>query len=82
MSTLIIELPERLTDEINRHNISKEQVYRFIVQAIEVWLRTAPEAMSEGDAHETRSRFSESAVPFIEKLIQENRQLFERLAEL
>ncbi|MFQ5854680.1 MAG: hypothetical protein ACE5LU_03410 [Anaerolineae bacterium] len=85
MATLTIELPETLTEEIRQHNIYAEEVRSFVVQVIEIWLHSEVAALPETRGAEdegSRLRFGKSAVPFIERLIGENRRLFERLAEL
>jgi hypothetical protein len=82
MSTLTIELPEVLTETIMVRRIPVEEVQSFVVEAIEGWLYTRPEyAKGDGD-QENRSRFRESAVLFADRLINENRALFDRLAQL
>jgi hypothetical protein len=43
-------------------------------KAIETWLVSNQETVE--------SKFAESATPFIEQLLDENQQLFERLAKL
>ncbi|OGO42594.1 MAG: hypothetical protein A2Z04_03300 [Chloroflexi bacterium RBG_16_57_9] len=82
MQTLTIELPEPLAEEIYDRNISNEQVYSFIVQAVELWLRSGLATPQESENNGVPSRFGKSAVPFVEQLINENRELFERLARL
>jgi hypothetical protein len=83
MSTLTIELPETLAQVVRTHNVPVEEVQAVAVIAVENWLRIRPDKIAKGNGHENgHSRFSASAVPFVEKLIQENRGLFERLARL
>jgi hypothetical protein len=82
MSTLTIDLPKALAEAIQNQNVSLEEIQTVIVKALEDWLqsRAGPEGENGQDAR--RSRFGTSAAPFAEKLIEENRALFERLAQL
>ncbi len=82
MSTLTIELPETLTEAIGVRRIPAEQVQSFVVEAIEGWLYAQSGVSVEKEEQKTQSRFRESAVSFADKLIDENRELFERLAQL
>jgi len=49
---------------------------------VEAWLRAREQAGDKKDEPQTPSRFAESAIPFAEKLVRENRTLFEQLAKL
>jgi len=83
MSTLTIELPETLSQVVRTRNVPVEEVQAVAVIAVENWLRMRSDRVAKGIGYgEGQSRFSASAVPFIEKLIQENRELFERMARL
>jgi hypothetical protein len=83
MATLTIELSDEIVAELNKRQVSDEFVHLLIAHTIEAWLRKTPQLSSE---HETESiqasPFAKSAVAFVEQLIDENRTLFERLAEL
>ncbi|MBI5304541.1 MAG: hypothetical protein HY868_20575 [Chloroflexi bacterium] len=81
MSQQVIELPESVIQELDRRHISPHQVRAFVVQAVEAWLRVQAEAPT-GEPPLTTSRFANNATPFAEKLVRENRELFERLAKL
>ena len=84
MTTVTIELPEDLTIELRDRHIPDEIVHHIVVQAIKDWLHnegTASLSAAE-NANGTASPFAESAIPFIDKLIDENRSLFDRLAKL
>ena len=84
MITLNIELPEDLTSELKNRHISDEMVHVFVVQAIHAWLRSeSSSTISVPDQAKGKvSPFAESSIPYIDKLIDENRVLFERLAKL
>ncbi len=80
--TLTIELPDAVTQELDSRHISPDQVRTFVVQTIEAWLRLPSTEALNNATMEHPSRFSESAIPFIEKLVRENRELVERLVQL
>ncbi len=80
--TLTIELPESLAQELSSRHVTPHQIRAFVLQAIEAWLRVQSSNPSLGLTQEGASRFGESATPFVEKLVRENRELFERLAVL
>ena len=83
MATLTIELPDELMTELNDRHVSDELIHLLVVQTIKAWLRKVPEISSELEAQDGHpSPFAKSAISFAEQLIDENRTLFERLAEL
>jgi hypothetical protein len=71
--TLTIELPETLTEQFRERAIPETEIRAVVVAALEIWLA--------GEPSENGGRFSESAAPFVRKLIAQNRELFEMLAE-
>jgi hypothetical protein len=71
--TLTIELPDSLIAQLNERQIPEEELKAVTIAALEIWL--AQEQSTNG------GRFSESAVPFVRRLIAENRELFDALAE-
>jgi len=82
MATLTIELPEQLRSELKDRHIADEAVQTFVVKAIEAWLRSDDASEIAQATNRRSSPFSESAIPYIDKLIAENRSLFDRLARL
>ena len=71
--TLTIELPDSLIDQFKERQIPEEEMKAVAVAALEIWL---------AQQHSTNGgRFTESAVPFIRRLIAENRELFDALAQ-
>ena len=84
MSQITLDLPEDITAEIEGQHISQEEVYHVAVRAIRDWLDQRAEVSTRAleDASAASSRFAESAIPFADRLIEENRTLFERLAKL
>jgi len=70
--TLTIELPDSLIEQLHERQIPEEEVRAVAVAALEIWL---------AEQHSTNGgRFTESAVPFVRRLIAENRDLFDALA--
>lgn len=73
--TLTIELPDSLIEQFHDRQIPDEDLKAVAVAALEIWLsQQHQQSTNEG-------RFSESAVPFTQRLIAENRELFEALAQ-
>jgi hypothetical protein len=73
MMTLTIELPDNLVNQLRERAIPDEDLKAVTIAALEIWL--AQERSTDG------ARFSESAVPFVRRLIAENRELFDELAK-
>ena len=71
--TLTIELRDSLIKQLRERQIPEEEMKAVAVAALEIWL-AQPHSSNGG-------RFSESAVPFVRRLIAENRELFEALAQ-
>lgn len=71
--TLTIELPDSLIAQLNERQIPEKELKAVTIAALEIWL--AQQQSTNG------GRFSESAVPFVRRLIAENRELFEALAQ-
>jgi len=71
--TLTIELPDSLLAQLNERQIPEEEMRAVAIAALEVWL---------AQQHSTNGgRFTASAVPFVRRLIAENRELFDALAK-
>jgi len=75
--TITLELPEVLTRQIETQQIPEEELKAVVVAAIEVWLA---QRAAEGKEAVPSGLFAESAVPFVRRLIAQNRALFEELA--
>jgi hypothetical protein len=71
--TLDIELPTTLSDEFRARQIPEKEIKAVVVAALEIWMAQQPVNKSE--------RFTESAVPFVQRFIAQNRELFESLAK-
>jgi hypothetical protein len=70
---LTVELPDGLTEQFRERGIPDEELKAVAIAALELWL--AQECSTNG------GRFKESAVPFVRRLIAENRDLFDALAK-
>jgi hypothetical protein len=75
MAALLIEIPESLLAELNERHVSNETVRQLVIAVIEAWLQN-------GSSSSGASPFADSAAPFIEQLLDDNQELFERLAKL
>jgi hypothetical protein len=84
MSQFIVDLPEDIAAELKERHIPDEAVSLVVIETIKSWLRMERDAAAATpkEPNGRASRFSESAVPFVDQLIKENRRLFERLARL
>ena len=71
--TLRIELPESLVEQLHERQIPEEKMKAVAIAALEVWIAQHQSTMG--------GRSPESAVPFVRRLIAENRELFEALAK-
>ncbi|MCI0487571.1 MAG: hypothetical protein L0229_13345 [Blastocatellia bacterium] len=71
--TLTIELPDTLVNQLRERKIPEKEIEAVVLAALEIWLA---QSQTKDD-----DRFSESAVPFIRRLIAQNRELFETLAQ-
>ena len=68
---LTTELLETLTQQFQARRIPETEIRAVALAALEIWL-----AKPAADRP-----FSESAVPFTRRLIAQNRELFEKLAQ-
>ncbi len=95
MATLTIDLPETLLTELHQREISDELLQSLIVRTIEALVQAEPVVSAEKieqwldattpavtGSQSQPSPFAQSALPFIEQLLDENLALFERLAKL
>ena len=70
--SLTIDIPESLIEQLRERQVSDEQIKKVVRAALEIWLAQEPIS---------KDAFAESAVPFVRRLIANNRMLFERLAQ-
>ena len=71
--TLTIELPATLEQQFRTRQIPEKEIKAVILAALEIGL-------AQRNSKNER-RFAESAVPFTQRLIAQNRELFETLAQ-
>ena len=71
--TLTIELPEKLNQQFRERQIPEKEINAVVLAVLEVWLAERPSTKND--------RFTESAIPFVQRLIVQNRELFEMLAQ-
>jgi hypothetical protein len=69
---LTVELPDTLFEQFRERQIPEEKMRAVAIAALEIWL--AQQHSTDGPA------LLESAVPFVRRLIAQNRELFEALA--
>ena len=75
---MIIEVPDDIAANIQDHCISTHAVHSFVIGALEAWQRVGFNLPKTEMT--TTLPFSGSATQFIDRLICDNRDLFERLA--
>jgi len=79
MTTLTLELPESLVERLRERHISEQEIQTVAVAALEFWLASADQI--EKPAAPAVGRFAASGASFARRLIQQNRALFETLAQ-
>ena len=85
MTTIMITLPDEVAAQIEAKHISQQQLDAFVVTAVKAWLnrrQDSQEAQNIMNEHPWSEAFQESAVDFVDQLIDENKALFEELARL
>ena len=70
---LTIELPDTLTEQFREQQIPETEIQSVVLAILETW-------MAQRKA-QPRGHFTESAAPFVHRLLAENRELFETLAQ-
>jgi hypothetical protein len=63
-----------LIEQFQDRQISGEELKAVAIAALEIWLAQQEHSSNGG-------RFAESAIPFTRRLVAENRELFEALAQ-
>ena len=79
MATITLELPDTLTEQLEKQRIDHREIEAVVLHALELWLVYREELPVSGK--DRNKRFTESAVPFIRDLIRQNQELFAMLAE-
>ncbi len=80
MATLTLEIPEMLLTELHLRRMPTGAVDSFVTRALALWLQADARRMQRSNG--APSLFTESAEPFIEALLGDHLELFERLAKL
>jgi hypothetical protein len=81
MNTITVRLPEVIATQLEAERISEEDLNTFLIAAVRVWLKRRERPPEETQRPWSKA-FQESAVAFVDQLIDENRALFEELAQL
>jgi len=81
MDTITVRLPEVIATQLEVERISEEDLNTFLTAVVKVWLMRR-ERLPEETQHPWSEAFRENAVAFVDQLIDENRPLFEELAQL
>ena len=71
--TLTIEIPDALNQQFHQQQIPENEIESVVLAALEIWVA---ERKTQPDG-----RFAGSAEPFMRRLLAENRELFETLAQ-
>ncbi len=85
MATITINLPDEVAAQIEAQHISQKQLDAFVGTAVQAWLNRRQ--VSKDVQHGVQERpwseaFQDSAVDFVDQLIDEDKALFEALARL
>jgi predicted transcriptional regulator len=85
MTTITITLPDEVAAQIEAQHISQQQLDAFVVTAVKAWLnrhQAGQHAQHNMNERPWSEAFQDSAVDFVDQLIDENKALFEELARL
>ena len=85
MATITITLPDEVAAQLEAQHISQQQLDVFVVTVVKAWLNRSQ--VSQEAQHIVAERpwseaFQNSAINFVDQLIDENKALFEELARL
>jgi hypothetical protein len=81
MNEITVRLPESVVTQLAVEKVGREELTSFLIAAVQVWLAQRKATTKEAQPPWSRA-FQESAVTFIDPLIDENQALFEELARL
>lgn len=81
MEKITLKFPEDIAMQLEADQINEEELDLFLIAAVKVWLRRRKTVRKETPPSWSEA-FRESAVAFVDQLIDENRALFEELAQL
>jgi len=85
MTTITITLPDEVAAQIEAKHISQQQLDVFVMTAVKAWLnrrQVSQDAQNIVNERPWSEAFQDSAVDFVDQLIDENQALFEELARL
>ena len=85
MTTITITLPDEVAAQIEAKHISQQQLDAFVATAVKAWLKrhqVSQDAQNIVNERPCSEAFQDSAVDFVDQLIDENKALFEELARL
>ena len=82
MSKITVRLPEVIATQLETERISQEELNTFLITAVRVWLMRRERFIIEETQRPWSEAFQNSASAFVDQLIDENRPLFEELAQL
>ena len=85
MTTITINLPDEVAAQIEAKHISQQQLDAFIVTVVKAWLNRHQVSQDAQNIVEERlwsEAFQDSALDFVDQLIDENKALFEELSRL
>ena len=85
MATITITLPDEMAAQIEAKHISQKQLDAFVVTAVQAWLNRPQVSKDMQNSVQERpwsKAFQDSAVDFVDQLIDEDKALFEALARL
>jgi hypothetical protein len=85
MTTITITLTDEVAAQLEAKHISQQQLDAFVVTAVKAWLnRHQVSQHTQNIVKECpwSEAFQDSAIDFVDQLIDENKALFEELAHL
>ena len=85
MTTITIILPDEVAAQIEAQHISQQQLDTFVVAAVKAWLKRHQGGQDTQNIVKERpwsEAFQDSAIDFVDQLLDENKALFEELARL
>ena len=85
MTTITITLPDEVAARLQAKYISQQQLDTFVITAVKAWLnrhQTSQKAQNIVQERPWSEAFQDSAIDFVDQLIDENKALFEELARL
>lgn len=77
MTTLTLQVPDTLAQQLRQQQIGEKEIQTIVIATLETWLAT----LGQNPMPHNSERFSESGATFARRLIQQNRELFETLAQ-